>query len=285
MEIEYRNSTRLLGVIGDPIAHTLSPLLQNTLIREMGRDQLYLALRVPRGGLPDFLQAARTLNFQGFNLTMPHKVDILPLLDDMTPAARRAGSVNTVRLREGRLEGHSTDGAGFHASLRALGGDFPGRRVAILGAGGAARAIAVTAADAGAEVIILNRTLARGEALCQGEAHMTALPLSRAEEALAEADLLVNTTPVGMEGVAGDTSFPFLYALKPGAAAMDCIYSPPETPFLQAAGALGHPTANGLGMLIYQAIYAYGFFCGEVIPEAEILRLGRLLRDETRFNS
>lgn len=283
MQVEYHNGTGLLAVIGDPISHSLSPLLQNTMIARLGRDDLYLAVQVPRGGLADFLAAARTMGLGGFNLTMPHKLDILPFLSDMTPEARRAGSVNSVRLRKGLWEGHSTDGIGFRRALQDLGYDFPGQVVTLLGAGGAARSIAMTALDSGArEVRVVNRTLAKAQALCAGEATMGAFALTQARAVLPDTDILINTTPVGMEGVAGSQDFSFLSALKPGAPALDCIYAPAVTPFLAEASRLGHPTANGIGMLVYQAIYAYAFFRELELGEAALGELGRLLLDTAR---
>ena len=279
MQVEYRNSTRLLAVIGDPVAHSLSPLLQNTMIRSLGRDDLYVAVRVEKGGLPAFLEAAKTLSFRGFNLTMPHKVDVIPFLSAMTPEGEKAGSVNSVRLREGRLEGHSTDGLGFRRALEDRNWSFEGQVVTILGAGGAARSIAMTAADSGArKVLVVNRTLEKAEALCAGDPLLEAVPMDAAEAAMEITDLLVNTTPVGMEGTGQTGSFPFLTALKPGAPAADCVYAPPVTPFMAAAEVLGHPTMNGLGMLIYQAIYAYAFFREETFDPGTVTALGALLK-------
>lgn len=278
MKVEYHNGTGLLAVIGDPIAHSLSPLLQNTMIAELGMDDLYLAVRVPRGGLPEFLSAAKTVGIRGFNLTMPHKEDILPHLADMTREARRAGSVNSVRIREGRLEGHSTDGLGFRRALQDMGYEFTGRRVTILGAGGAAKSIAMTAVDSGArEVRILNRTLEKAQKLCAEEPGMAAFSLEEAENVLPDTDILINTTPVGMEGTGAAGAFPFLRALKPGAPAMDCIYAPALTPFMAEAKRLGHPVANGMGMLIYQAVYAYAFFRNTEFDEETVSGLGALL--------
>ena len=282
MKVEYHNGTGLLAVIGDPIAHSLSPLLQNTMISALGREDLYLAIRVPAEGLEDFLAAARTIGIQGFNLTMPHKVSILPYLSSQTREAQRCGSVNSVRLREGKLEGHSTDGIGFRRALQDLGYDFPGQNVTILGAGGAARSIAMTAVDAGAKTVrILNRTLEKAQALCEGKPSMEAHPLTAAEEVLPDTDILINTTPVGMEGVSGGLQYGFLPALKPGAPAVDCIYAPAMTPFMEAARALGHPVANGIGMLVYQAIYAYGFFRELDFHPETVARLGRLLLEKS----
>ena len=278
MLVEYRNGTGLLAVIGDPVAHSLSPLLQNTMIRELGRDDLYLAIPVKRGGLPAFIQAAETIGITGFNLTMPHKTDILPFLADMTHEARRAGSVNSVRIRGNRLEGHSTDGIGFRRALQDMGMDYPDQIVTILGAGGAARSIAMTAADSGArQVRIVNRTPEKAEELCAGEPSLRAFSLNQAEQILPDTDILINTTPVGMEGTGKTGSFPFLRTLKPGALAMDCIYAPAMTLFMSEAKALGHPTANGIGMLVYQAVYAYAFFRDLSLDPETVSRLGLLL--------
>ena len=128
MQIEYHNGTRLLCVIGDPIGHSLSPLLHNTMLRELHEDALYLAVPVPAGTVGEFVAAAKTIGIQGFNLTMPHKEDILPYLSEMTPEAKRCHSVNSVRIRDGSLEGHSTDGLGFRQSLKEFSRDFPGCR-------------------------------------------------------------------------------------------------------------------------------------------------------------
>ena len=135
----------------------------------------------------------------------------------------------------------------------------------------------MTALDSGAaRVLVLNRTMERAEALCAGEDRMEAHALREAEALLPHADLLINTTPLGMTGTGQAGAFDFVQALKPGAPAVDCVYSPPVTPFMEAA--MGHPTANGLGMLIYQAVYAYAFFHGETFSESEVTRLGALLR-------
>jgi len=265
-------------VIGDPVAHSLSPLLHNTMIRALGRDDLYLAIPVKRGGLPDFIRAAQTIGITGFNLTMPHKVDVLPFLDGMTEEARRAGSVNSVRIRQGRLEGHSTDGLGLRRAVQDLGLDFPGKTVTVLGAGGAARSVAMTAVDCGArQVRVVNRTLQKAEELCAGEAAMAAFPLEAAETAMGDTDILINTTPVGMTGAGETGGFPFLPALKAEALAVDCVYAPARTPFMEAAAALGHRAVNGIGMLVYQAVYAYGFFRELQFSEDQVSRLGALL--------
>ena len=279
MLIDYHNGSPLFGVIGDPIGHSLSPLLQNTMLRALGEDGVYLAFPVKAGTLGDFVAAARTLGIRGFNLTMPHKEDILPYLAEMTQEARLSGSVNSVRIRGGKLEGHSTDGIGFRrAVVELMGVDYPGKVVTILGAGGAAKSVAMTALLSGAARIhVLNRTVSKAEALCCGQETMEAHSLSAGAEVLPETDILISTLPVGMEGVGGSFQTVDLSQLKAGAVCIDCIYAPAHTPFMAAAESAGHRAMNGIGMLVYQAIYALEFFLGKEFSAETVAHLGQKL--------
>lgn len=279
MLIDYKNSSTLLAVIGDPIGHSLSPLLQNTMLRELNQDAIYLAIHVKAGEVSSFVDAARTLHIKGFNLTMPHKEDIIPHLSAMTEEARLSGSVNSVRIREGQLEGHSTDGIGFRrAMVELLEVDYPGKVVTILGAGGAAKSVAMTAMRSGAKQIhILNRTLQRAQTLCMG--HETMIPhcLSDGAAVLPETDILISTLPTGMAGVGGGFDAVDLSLLKGNAVCVDCIYAPARTPFMEEALRYGHRTMNGIGMLVYQAVYALEFFLEQDLPEETIAALGKKL--------
>lgn len=279
MLVEYKNSSALLAVIGDPIGHSLSPLLQNTMLRELEEDTLYLAIPVKAGEVKGFVDAAKTLGIKGFNLTMPHKEDIIPHLSGMTEEARLSGSVNSVRLREGKLEGHSTDGIGFRrAMVELLGVDYPGKVVTILGAGGAAKSVAMTALLSGAkEIHVLNRTVRRAEALCAGYGNMTAHSLSEGAEVLPETDILISTLPTGMEGVGGGFDAVDLAILKESAVCVDCIYAPAKTAFMEAAETQGHRAMNGIGMLVYQAVYALEFFLEKEFSEETVAGLGKKL--------
>lgn len=279
MKIEYQNSSKLLCVIGDPIAHSLSPRLQNTMLEVLGEDAVYLAIPVKAGTVSEFVTAAKTIGIQGFNLTMPHKEDILPLLSAMTPEAEACKSVNSVRIRDGRLEGHSTDGIGFRRSIQDFGWDYPGKVVTILGAGGAAKSVAMTAMRSGAkEVRVVNRTLSRAERLCQGHENMRPFQRSDLHTLLPDTDILINSTPIGMEGVSGG-DIPDLSHLKTGALCMDCIYAPALTPFMAEARRCGHTAGNGIGMLAYQAIYALSFFLDREFDEETISMLGKKLME------
>lgn len=279
MLIDYRNSSALLAVIGDPIGHSLSPLLQNTMLRELGEDAVYLAFSVKAGEVSGFLEAAKALNIRGFNLTMPHKEDIIPHLTAMTEEARLSGSVNSVRLRNGVTEGHSTDGIGFRRGMQELlGVDFPGKAVTILGAGGAAKSIAATALRSGAwEIHVMNRTLSRAQALCKGNASMIAHNLSEDDTVLPNTDILISTLPTGMEGVGSTFDAVDLRLLKSDAVCADCIYAPARTPFMETALRLGHPAINGIGMLVYQAVYALEFFLEREFSQETVTTLGKKL--------
>lgn len=251
-----------LQVIGDPVLHSLSPKIHGAMLRELGLDIPYDAHVVQKGGVPGYLAWARDNGVAGFNATMPHKEDLIPLLDDLGEDAARFGAVNTVCFRDGKWIGHNTDGEGCLAALKGC-GMWPAKRVAVLGAGGAAKAVALKLASAGAEQVwVCNRTLAKAERLC-------VLPNMKAadfdpetlERVCAQADLVVNCTNLGMEGCAHQfKSFGFLDALHAGAGVFDLIYHPAETELLKQARARGLNTCNGLPMLIHQAIFALEYF-------------------------
>ena len=255
--------TRRLAVIGDPIAHSLSPLLHNTMARELGLPWTYEARRVTVEELPAWADRVRAGEWDGFNATMPHKLHLIPMMDELTEQASYFGAVNSVRRDGGRLTGHNTDGDGFAASLKEHGLGFQNAHVTILGAGGAAGAIVRKAVlDGAASVTVMNRTLARADALCSLKPEtMRALPLDRPVPP--ETDLLISTIPGAdprcaglVEGVRGDC------------AVFDILYAPPKTPLLLAAEARGLKAVNGLGMLIHQAILAFSFFTGAAVDPA-----------------
>jgi len=258
-------NTRLLAVIGDPIRHSLSPSIHNYWIDECGLDYAYLAFQVRAGGGADFVRAARTLEIAGFNVTMPLKEELYPLMDSLDPSA--LGSVNTVINRDGLLTGASTDGDGFLRALASHGREVKGLRTVLLGAGGAARTVAGALAGAGAclSVCVRNKEKARGIAPPGLLFNWEALP-----ELCREAGLLVNATPLGMEGFADFGSLDFLSALPPGAFVFDLIYSPPRTALLREAERLGLDCANGLTHLVHQAALSFGRFTG-VEPDGRLV--------------
>lgn len=257
-----------LAVIGDPIAHSLSPLLHNAMARELGLPYSYEARRVPSGGLPAWLDEVKTGGWSGFNATMPHKLHLIPLLDALTEQAVFFGAVNTVKNENGVLTGHNTDGDGFARMLAEHGLGFSGSHVVILGAGGAAGAIARKAVqDGAAHITICNRTLDKAERLC------AVSPSTMSADILGgtipnDTSLLVNTLPVGSQ-----LDFDFINLLNSHCAVIDILYSPPQTPLLEAAASRGLFTLNGLGMLIHQAILAFAYFTGAAIDPGPMAKL------------
>lgn len=256
-----------LQVIGDPVLHSKSPALHGAMLAALGLDVPYTAHVVRRGELPDYLRWARDNGVTGFNATMPHKEDLIPLLDGLDPAARTISAVNTVCLRDGNWVGFNTDGAGAVAALRdGLGLDPSGLTVTLLGAGGAAKAVALALADAGAErVFVCNRTLSRAEELCAHDPASRLSPSGFDPDTLsrraAQSQLLVNCTNLGMADCPGQfEGFSFLDALPPDAGVFDLIYHPAETELLTQARRRGLPALNGLLMLVNQAVLALEHF-------------------------
>ena len=252
-----------LQIIGDPVLHSKSPVIQGAMLAALGLDVEYTPHVVRRGELSQYLAWARENGVTGFNATMPHKEDLLPLLDEVDPLAQSIGAVNTVCLRDGKWVGFNTDGAGAVAALQdGLGLDLSGLTVTLLGAGGAAKAVALALSAAGAErVFVCNRTLSRTQALCAQD------PLGRLSPAAFDTDtlfglaaksqLLVNCTNLGMAGCPCQfEDFSFLDALPPNAAVFDAIYHPAETELLAQAKGRGLRVMNGLPMLVNQAVLA-----------------------------
>lgn len=263
--------TRLAALIGDPARHSLSPAIHNAAFTATGLDWVFLAFEVGAGDAAGALAGMRSLGIDGLSVTMPHKSDVAHLVDDLTDQARRLDAVNCV-VRDGRrLVGHNTDGAGFLASLREDAGFDPqGRRCLVLGAGGAARAVIAALADHGAcEVVVVNRTPDRAATAADlaGAVGRSAGPGELTAE-LAEADLVVNATSVGMDAQACPLAESELAAVPPTAVVADLIYLPQVTPLLAASAARGLTSVGGLGMLVHQAAEAFTRWTGEPAPVA-----------------
>lgn len=267
MPIQLRNTAKKLCVIGDPVLHSRSPLLQNAMISALSLDYIYLCQPVPRGEAGRWLECAKFSGYAGFNATMPHKEALVPLMDELDDLARLCGAVNTVCLRQGRAVGYNTDGGGFLRALAELGVEPAGKKATLLGSGGAARAVAAALAGAGARVTVCNRTAARAEELCAMAPHAltpAGFDPSSLSAAAEDSHVLINCTSLGMEGAGTQfDDLSFLRALPPDAVVCDAIYAPAETLLLKEARALGHPAMNGMGMLLHQAILALEHFTGE----------------------
>ena len=257
--------TRVVGIFGDPVAHSLSPPMQNAAFQAAGIDAVYVPFHVTPAQLCDAVCAMRSLGLVGINLTIPHKEAVCGLLDELDPLAELIGAVNTVVNRAGRLCGYNTDGLGLlRAVALELGVDPRGKRVLVAGAGGAARAAVVAMAQAGAAWIgVANRTPVRAEALVAELAQkfkgtaFAALPLAtNLPERLADqVDLLVNCTAAGLHGDLPD--LPVGACVRSGGAVYDMVYGRAPTGLVAAARAVGLNAADGLSMLAGQGEEAF----------------------------
>ncbi|HZH28647.1 MAG TPA: shikimate dehydrogenase [Azospirillaceae bacterium] len=260
---------RVAGVMGWPVAHSRSPRLHNWWIRRHGLDAAYIPMPVPPDRLAEALRALPALGMRGCNLTLPHKEAALAVLDEVDPAARRIGAVNTVVVQaDGRLRGSNTDAFGFLANLRVGAPDWHGSAgpAVVLGAGGGARAVVAALLEADVpEVRLVNRSLERAERLALDlGGPVRVLGWDAREDALGGAALLVNTTQLGMDGQPPlDLR---LDGLPPGAVVTDIVYTPLETALLAAARARGNAVVDGLGMLLHQARPGFEAWFG-VAPE------------------
>jgi len=260
----------VVGVIGDPIAHSLSPLLHNAAFDALGLDWVSVAFPVPPGQADRALVGMRALGVVGLSVTMPHKEQAFECVDETTDVARRLRAVNCVTRRrsDGALVGDSTDGPGLLQALRRGAGFDPvGRACLVVGAGGAARAIVLALAEAGAaEVVVVNRTAARAEvaAALAGDAGRVG-----SADDVGRADLVVQATPVGMAGVGPSAPGELPVdpeRLRPGQVVVDIVVHPMRTALLQAAERRGAVALSGLGMLVHQAAIALEQWTGRRAP-------------------
>lgn len=281
MENIATGHTGLLCLLGSPVEHSISPAMQNTACRLTGQDLCYLAFDVQPERLPAAVAGLRAIGFKGCNVTMPHKNAMAQLVDELSPAARLCGAVNTVVNQNGRLVGHTTDGVGWVHSARAEGCDPTGKAIVQLGAGGAGTAILVQAALDGAKSIaVFNMRDAfwpRVEALVQRLNQETDCCVTLHEltdtdtlqKELQKAQILLNTTPVGMKNHPG-CLIPSADWLHPGLAVSDVIYEPRETELLRMARAAGLQAFNGLHMLLYQGAESFRLWTGCEMPVEQI---------------
>ncbi len=250
-------------LLGDPLGHSLSPAMQNAAFRAAGMDLQYQLLETPHDRLGDAVARLRADDCAGANVTIPHKQAVIKWLDDLSDDARRIGAVNTIVKRADRLVGENTDGYGFLQSLRDAQFEARGARVAILGAGGAAHAVAFALAAGGAgRITIVNRTAAHAATLADAlRQHYPALALAvNRHAALEDATLIVNATPLGMSP--HEDASPLPSAFPRGAVAFDLVYRPMETQFLRDAERAGARTIGGIGMLVHQGAAASQLWTG-----------------------
>jgi shikimate dehydrogenase len=268
----------LVGVFGFPVAENPTCLMQEAAFAALGLQWRYLTIEVKPEALPDAIRGVRAMGMMGVNLTIPHKVAVMPLLDEISPDARIIGAVNTVRRDGDKLIGENTDGKGFLRGVREQAGIDPaGKNILVLGAGGAARAITVELALAGAgRITIWNRSAERGEALCRdlkartpADAHF--VPWRETCQVGPDVDIVVNATSIGL--------FPDTEAMpdvdfkkaKSGLLVCDVVPNPPETRMIKTARALGFKVLTGLPMLVYQGAIGFEMWTGRKAPETAML--------------
>ncbi|HEY5492989.1 MAG TPA: shikimate dehydrogenase [Candidatus Anoxymicrobiaceae bacterium] len=274
-------STRLVGIIGNPLDHSLSPTIHNAAFDYLGLNWCYVPLLVEEGNLQAGIDGIRALRFAGVNVTMPFKTEVLPLLDEVAMFAESVGAVNTILIDKGKLIGYNTDGRGFYTALvRDLGYDVKGKKVLVLGAGGASRSVTVSLALAGCDsIVIVNRSPDRSRQLADiilksaPDIGVTWLsPDDNYDIVLAESDVIINATPLTTFN--GSLRVP-VSLLNKNQIVCDLNYSLYQPPLLQEAEARGARVMDGKGMLLYQAAAAFEIWTGLDAP-VEVMRVALL---------
>ena len=275
--------TRLLAVIGAPIGHSLSPIIQNAALHAAGLDYVYTALPVRADALASAVRGLRDASIAGFNVTIPFKTEIIPLLDALSEDARRIHAVNTVVIEDGRLVGHNTDVAGFLAGFAERGIALTGKNAVLIGAGGAARAALWGLLRSGVSSVAIGvRSVEKGAALAadfaaDGDVRAVSFDDAAWIAACSDADLVVQTTPLGMTPHTEEMPPVDAAMINPSAVVYDLIYTPAETRFLREARARGCETINGETMLVAQGAEAFHLWTGKR-PDVELMK--RVLREE-----
>jgi len=277
--LNINGNTSVVGIFGDPVEHTLSPAIQNAAFDALGINSVYVPFFVRsrhKGDIKAAVEAIRAFNMAGVNITIPYKERVIDYLDDLDRLARFIGAVNTVVHKKGKLKGYNTDASGFIRSLKEETGFVPsGKRVVILGAGGAARAILCAVMSAKpASIALANRTPKRAKALVEKfggsvkGVELVASSMAAVPEHMESADILINATSMGMSG---SPALDLPVDRLPGHAVVsDIVYRPLETRLIKAAGKAGLKTHKGLGMLIHQGALAFELWTGKKAPVREM---------------
>jgi shikimate dehydrogenase len=271
--------TKICGLIGDPIEHSMSPAMHNTAFKNRGLDYVYLPFRVAKARLGEAILGVKALNIRGLNVTIPHKVSVIPLLDELDPLAEKIGAVNTIINNDGVLKGYNTDAHGFLRAMLEQDIEPDGKSIVMLGAGGASRAISFILAERGANLVILNRQLELDWAVKLGNSisrtfgrKVKALELNEQNltPVLRKANILVNTTSVGMRPNTNETPIP-ARLLESDLVVFDIVYNPVKTKLLTEAESAGAKAISGLEMLVRQGALAFEMWTGLTAP-LEIMR-------------
>lgn len=286
MEKRISGTTALYSLIGTPVGHSGSPAMYNYSFQKSGIDSAYLAFDISLEKVPDAIAAIKTLNIRGSNVTMPCKSEVVKYMDELSPAARIVGAVNTIVNNNGKLTGNITDGVGFVRSLKENGVDVKGKNITIIGAGGAATAIQVQCALDGAEEISIfnikddfyKRAEETIEKLKQ-EVPQCVVKLydledrQKLREKIASSNILVNATRVGMHPHEDESPIKDNAVFRKDLVVSDTVYNPKQTKFLKDAEAAGCKTVDGTGMLLWQGAEAFKLYTGLEMPAKEVKEL------------
>lgn len=276
--MKITGKTRIVGIIGSPVTHSLSPVMHNAAFEHLGLDFCYVPFSVKKEYLDLAIKSVPALSIAGLNVTVPHKESVLPLLSELSDGAEMMGAVNTIKVIDDRLIGHNTDGVGFTTSLKEVNYCLRGRSLLILGGGGAAKAVVFQAAIEGAEEItIANRTVSKARLLKeQAERYFPSVNIEsmgsgydELKSVINRVDIVINTTSVGLK--MGDPSPVPKEILHKGLFICDLIYNPPETALIRYAREIGCKYINGIGMLLYQGGASFRLWT-DVEPPLEIMR-------------
>ncbi|MCL2359489.1 shikimate dehydrogenase [Candidatus Bathycorpusculum sp.] len=264
--------TRVCGLIGDPVEHSLSPIMHNAAFEALRLDYVFLAFKVKPACVAAAVESMRALNIRGLNVTMPHKTTVMASLDRTDLSAQIISSVNTILNKENLLLGFNTDGVGAVKALKENGVELKGRKVLLLGAGGAARAIAYAVAKEADELAVLNRTVKHAQAIAKlleksinKKIASGALLPSDIEQNIQDSDILINATSIGMKPRPDISPVP-PKLLRSNLSVMDIVYNPLETRLIKDAKEAGAKIVNGVEMLIYQGVAAFEIWTGKSAP-------------------
>ncbi len=288
--MQISGKTRVYGVIGDPIEHSLSPAMQNAAFTELKLDCVFLAFHVTPNNVEHAMRGIRGLGICGLNVTMPHKKAVIAYLDEVDETAKFLSSVNTIRNEDGKLHGFSTDGAGALNALKENGANPAGKKVVLFGGGGAAKAVAFTLAKEVKQLVLLNRTVEKNQALAEAlnkkfraKVISDALTPSSIQKNLHDADILINATSVGMHPNTAQSIVKPEW-LKSTLTVMDIVYNPLETKLAKDAKTAGAKVISGVEMLIYQGAASFELWTGKPAP-IEVMRraaLSQLAKEEKK---
>jgi shikimate dehydrogenase len=270
--LEISGKTKVCCVIGDPVEHSLSPIMHNAAFDALKLDFVYLAFQVKTSEVQSAISGVRSLGIHGLNVTMPHKHSVISYLDEIDPTAKFVDAVNTIFNELGRLKGFNTDGVGALKALKENGADPNGKKLVLIGAGGAARAIAYSLAQEVEELAILNRTVEKAQGLAEvlrkqfnKRIESNSLSPNCIKEELEDADILINATSIGMHPNSDKTPVSQEW-LRPDLCVMDTVYNPIETKLAKDSKRVGAKVISGVEMLIHQGAASFKIWTGQSAP-------------------